>query len=177
LTYFERDLVIGGWSKTSHTWNGVSLFINSDNNNVGIGTTQPDQKLTVIGTIHSSEVKVDNNIPPPDYVFEKTYKPIDLTTLKAYLDKNHHLPEIPSAAEMIKNGLNLGEMNLKLLKKVEELTLYVIDKDKELAEQNVKLTEQQNKSAEQEQRIQSQQSQIDELKAKLKTIVKHLSGK
>ncbi|MDB5004937.1 MAG: hypothetical protein JWQ34_3162 [Mucilaginibacter sp.] len=98
--------------------------------NVGIGTTQPDTKLTVNGTIHSKEVKVDTSIPVPDYVFEPTYKLPQLSELKTYLDANHHLPEIPSAAEIQKNGLNLGEMNIKLLKKVEELTLYLIEQQK-----------------------------------------------
>jgi len=156
---------IGLWTNPNGIKTEVMRILSGGN--IGIGTTQPDQKLTVIGTIHSSEVKVDNNMPPPDYVFEKTYKPIDLTTLKVYLDKNHHLPEIPSAAEMIKNGLNLGEMNLRLLKKVEELTLYIIDKDKQLTEQNIKLSDEQ-------QSIKSQQAQIDELKAQLKAIVKSL---
>jgi hypothetical protein len=100
--------------------------------NMGIGTTQPDQKLTVNGTIHSKEVKVDTSILVPDYVFEPAYKLPQLSELKTYLDANHHLPEIPSAAEMEKNGINLSEMNLKLLKKVEELTLYMIDKDTQI---------------------------------------------
>lgn len=121
--------------------------------NVGIGTTSPDQKLTVNGTIHSKGVRVDNSVPVPDYVFEKAYKPLDLPSLKAYLDANHHLPEIPSAAEIEKNGLNLGEINLKLLKKVEELTLYVIEKDSQLAQQNTLLTEEKKKNEKQEIRI------------------------
>jgi len=174
ISFRTRNGDAGTWNNWYEIWHSGNL--NNSNTdftakniyaggNIGIGTTQPDQKLTVVGTIHSSEVKVDNNMPPPDYVFEKTYKPIDLTTLKAYLDKNHHLPEIPSAAEMIKNGLNLGEMNLRLLKKVEELTLYIIDKDKQLAEQNIKLSDQQ-------QSIKSQQAQIDELREQLKSITK-----
>jgi hypothetical protein len=119
--------------------------------NVGIGTNQPDAKLTVNGTIHSKEVKVDTSIPVPDYVFEPTYKLLKLSELKTYLDANHHLPEIPSAAKMEKNGMNLSEMNLKLLKKVEELTLYLIEKDVELKELKT-----------------SHQKQIDEIKAQLK---------
>jgi hypothetical protein len=125
---------------------------------VGIGTTNPDQMLTVNGTIHSKEVKVDTSIPPPDYVFEPTYKLPQLSELKTYLDANHHLPEMPSAAEMDKNGINLSEMNLKLLKKVEELTLYLIDKDKEIKDLKA-----------------SQQQQIDVLKAQMQSLQKNLT--
>jgi len=117
-----------GWYQ--HQWTNLSLQPNGGN--VGIGTTQPDAKLTVNGTIHSKEVRVDASIPVPDYVFERTYKLPQISALKTYIEINHHLPEIPSAAEINKNGLNLSEMNLKLLKKVEELTLYIIEKDKQV---------------------------------------------
>ena len=103
--------------------------------NVGIGTTSPDQPLTVNGTIHSTSVLVDLNVSAPDYVFNKDYHLPTLAELKAYTDKNHHLPDVPAAAEIEKNGLNLGDMNLVLLKKVEELTLYLMEKDKQLQEQ------------------------------------------
>ncbi|MDB5155497.1 MAG: hypothetical protein JWR50_204 [Mucilaginibacter sp.] len=105
---------------------------------VGIGTTVPDQMLTVNGTIHSKEVKVDLSIPGPDYVFDNDYKLTTLPELRGYLTKNHHLPEIPSAAQMAKDGLNLGDMNIKLLKTVEELTLYLIEKDNQLTNQKTK---------------------------------------
>jgi hypothetical protein len=97
--------------------------------NVGIGTASPDQKLTVNGTIHSKSVVVDVNIFP-DYVFNKGYTLPLITDIKTYIDKNHHLPEMPSAAEVAKDGLNLGEMNKLLVKKVEELTLYLIEQQK-----------------------------------------------
>jgi hypothetical protein len=109
--------------------------------NVGIGTTNPDSKLTVKGKIHAEEVKIDNQIPVPDYVFNKDYPLMSLTDVKNYIDKNHHLPEVPSAADVEMNGLNLGEMNLTLLKKVEELTLHLIEKDQQLKDQQLQLTE------------------------------------
>jgi hypothetical protein len=129
--------------------------------NVGIGTSTPDAKLAVNGTIHTKEVKVDLNVPGPDYVFNADYKPITLSEIKDYVVKNHHLPEIPSAAQMAKEGINLGDMNTKLLKKIEELTLYLIEKDKQVTEQQQQLSEQ-NKA------IQSLQQQINQLAKKLK---------
>jgi hypothetical protein len=96
---------------------------------VGIGTTNPDAKLTVKGTIHAEEVKVDLNVPGPDYVFEKDYTLMSLEEIKAFIEKHKHLPEVPSAKEMETNGVNLSEMNMILLKKVEELTLHLIKQD------------------------------------------------
>jgi hypothetical protein len=94
--------------------------------NVGIGSLNPTKKLTVNGTIYGKEVQVDVSVPP-DYVFENDYNLPSLEEVKAYIEKNKHLPEVPSAKEMEANGINVGEMNMTLLKKVEELTLYMIE--------------------------------------------------
>jgi hypothetical protein len=97
----------------------------------------------------------------PDYVFKKDYQLPSLQEVKAYIDRNQHLPEIPSEQEMSKNGLNLGEMNTLLIKKVEELTLYLIEKEKEKAAQaeiNQTLNE----------RLEMQQLQINQLIKQLK---------
>ncbi|MET3018758.1 GAS domain-containing protein [Flavobacterium hydatis] len=103
------------------------------NGNVGIGTTSPDAKLTVAGNIHTREVKVTVNAGVvPDYVFANDYKLKSLEELEEYIKQNSHLPEIPSAQEIEKNGLMLAEMNLSLLKKMEEMTLYMIEQDKEM---------------------------------------------
>ncbi len=100
--------------------------------NVGIGTPSPDAKLAVKGQIHAQEVKVDlNGAVAPDYVFNKDYQLTSLDSIKNYIDQNKHLPEVPSAKEMEKNGMQLGEMNMLLLKKIEELTLYVIELKKD----------------------------------------------
>ena len=97
------------------------------NGNVGIGNPNPDAKLAVSGQVHAQEVKVSITVPGPDYVFDKEYKLTSLEDIKTYIDQNKHLPEVPSATEVEKNGVNLGEMNALLLKKIEELTLYVIE--------------------------------------------------
>jgi hypothetical protein len=121
--------------------------------NVGIGTTAPDTKFTVNGTIHAKEVKVDMNILP-DYVFKPGYDLLTLDEVKRYIDKNQHLPGVPSAEQTEKEGLKLGEMNAVLLKKVEELTLYLIEENK------------QNKL---------QQEQINKLRQQLNTAIKALT--
>jgi hypothetical protein len=113
---------------------GNNTFLNPVFGNVGIGTTNPDAKLTVKGAIHTEEVRVDLDVSGPDYVFEKDYDLLSLSKLEAYINQNKHLPEVPSAKEMEENGMNLKEMNLLLLKKVEEVTLHLIEKDKQIKE-------------------------------------------
>ncbi|OXB06435.1 tail fiber protein [Flavobacterium pectinovorum] len=104
-----------------------------ENGNVGIGADNPDSKLTVAGNIHAREVKVTVNAGSvPDYVFANDYKLKSLQEVEDYIKQNSHLPEIPSATEIEKNGLMLAEMNLTLLKKIEELTLYMIEMKKEI---------------------------------------------
>lgn len=121
---------------TLPSFSNYSLSI-SDNGNVGIGTSIPDGKLTVNGNIHAKEVKIDLlGACVPDYVFAKDYKLKPLKEVEDFINKNSHLPEIPSAAAIEKNGLMLAEMNMSLLKKVEELTLYTIQQDKELKSQS-----------------------------------------
>lgn len=85
------------------------------------------------GVTYAKAISVQTTFVP-DYVFKKDYKLPRLNDVKQYIDRNHHLPEIPSAREMEKDGMNLGEMNKLLLKKVEELTLYMIEKDKQISE-------------------------------------------
>ena len=116
-------------------WNtgNYGLTINMTTGNVGIGTKSPNEKLTVNGTVYSKEVKVDLSVPAPDYVFSDTYRLRSIRELEAYIRTNSHLPEVPSALELEKNGIKVGEMNMVLLKKIEELTLYIIDLKKENA--------------------------------------------
>jgi hypothetical protein len=117
--------------------------ITEKNGMIGIGTSTPDEMLTVKGKIHTQEVLVDlNGAVAPDYVFEKyyegvstsqsEYRMLDLKSLEVFLKKNHHLPEIPSAARLKEEGLELKKMNLLLLQKIEELTLYTIEQQKQI---------------------------------------------
>ncbi|WP_428231952.1 hypothetical protein [Flavobacterium sp.] len=134
---------------------GLNLNISGNGNhyiqngNLGIGTTVPDEKLTVKGKIHTQEVRVDMTGPlVPDYVFENDYKLKTLQEVESYIKENKHLPEIPSAKEIEKNGLMLAEMNMALLKKMEEMTLYMIEmkKENEILKNNQKLLEQEFKN-------------------------------
>ncbi|ATP58033.1 hypothetical protein CPT03_16950 [Pedobacter ginsengisoli] len=99
--------------------------------NVGIGTLAPSEKLSVKGKIRAQEIKVET-ANWPDYVFAKGYKLPSLKETEKHIAEKGHLPDIPSAEEVKANGVDLGEMNAKLLKKIEELTLYLIELKKEV---------------------------------------------
>ena len=103
------------------------------NGNVGIGRTDPHYKLDVNGIIRAREVLVNINTGA-DFVFEEDYALRSLDEVYSFIRTNKHLPEIPSAAEMVNNGLDMGEFQIKLLQKVEELTLYIIAQDKRIKE-------------------------------------------
>lgn len=109
---------------------------------VGIGTTstRSGYKLTVDGKAIMEEVKVEV-IGVPDYVFADDYKLATLEETASYIEENHHLPEVPSAKEMETNGMNVGEMNMLLLKKIEELTLHLINMEKENKLQSQEITQ------------------------------------
>ena len=109
-----------------------SIFLNPFGGRVGIGTTSVDAQLTVKGDVHAEEVRVDLTVPGPDYVFEEDYDLPKLESLKEYVQENKHLPEVPSASEMEAEGIDLGVMNMLLLKKVEELTLYLIEQNQQM---------------------------------------------
>ena len=110
------------------------LLVKTDGS-VGVGTTHTfGYKLAVNGTIGSTEVKVENTSAWPDFVFEKDYDLRTLKELEEHITEKGHLPEIPSEEEITENGINLGEMNAKLLQKIEELTLYLIEQNKEIKE-------------------------------------------
>ena len=104
------------------------------NGNVGIGTDinrTLTQKLEVNGTIRCQEVLVEAT-PWPDYVFAKDYKLKGLHEVEAYIKANNHLPDMPAANDVEQNGVKLSELNTKLLQKVEELTLYLIEQNKQI---------------------------------------------
>lgn len=106
---------------------GNAFFIN----NVGIGTNDTKgYKLAVNGAGIFTKVKVKEFGAWPDFVFEPTYRLPSLQEVEQYITTNKHLPDMPTAATVAQEGLDLGEMNRKLLQKVEELTLYLIEGNK-----------------------------------------------
>jgi hypothetical protein len=112
--------------------NGFNFSITGGN--VGIGTVNPSSKLTVNGKILATEVEVVSSIAA-DYVFEPEYKLMPLTELELYLKQNKHLPGMPSASEFAASGQNLAKTDDLLLRKVEELTLYILKQDKAMKKQ------------------------------------------
>ncbi len=107
------------------------MFTVATTGNVGIGISTPNHKLEVAGTIRAKEVKIENS-NWPDYVFSKNYKLPSLHEVARHIEENKHLPGIPSAEEVSKEGINVSEMQAKLLQKIEELTLYTIEQNKRI---------------------------------------------
>lgn len=110
-----------------------SLYLHN-NGNVSIGSnagTDPNYKLSVDGAMRAREIEV-NLSSWADFVFEDDYQLAPLSEVEAYIEENNHLPNVPSANEVTENGVNLGEMDAILLRKIEELTLYTIELSKEV---------------------------------------------
>jgi hypothetical protein len=118
---------------------GQNLLLVKANGSVGIGTTDTkDYKLAVNGAGIFTQVKVKVYSAWPDYVFSDNYSLPSLQSLEQFIAVNKHLPEIPAEKEVLAEGQDVGEMNRLLLKKVEELTLYIIQLNKKVdAQQQV----------------------------------------
>ncbi|WP_375334265.1 fibronectin type III domain-containing protein [Flagellimonas sp. C4] len=121
-------------------WAARDLFADR---NVGIGTTDTQgYRLAVAGNMIAEAVRVELQVNWPDFVFNKDYDLPQLEKIKAFIALNGHLPNIPSAKEVENSGIDLGSMDAKLLQKIEELTLYLIEQDSEiekLKEENEKM--------------------------------------
>lgn len=139
------------------------MALGSANGNVGIGTLTPAEKLSVNGKIRAQEIKVEAT-NWPDYVFEPGFKVRNLEFLEEFIKENKHLPEIPSAAEVKAEGIELGEMNRILLKKIEELTLYLIEQNKAQNIQKNMVMKLTNRVDSQNRMLVSQQREITRLK-------------
>jgi len=155
-TFRESDVNLTSTTSLRFATNNAGTvsdkLVISGTGNVGIGTADTKgYKLGVNGGIIATAVTVKLYGEWGDYVFKPGYHLPSLTDVKTYIDKNHHLPEIPSAQEVANNGINLGEMNKLLVKKVEELTLYLIESQKQ---------------------AQLQQLQINQLKEQMKSFTK-----
>ena len=122
---------------TFGTNNTERMRINA-NGNIGIGTVSPDYKLDVVGNVRAHSVQISTT-KTADFVFEDDYPLMPLPEVERFITSNKHLPEVAPAREMLENGIDMAEMQIKLLQKVEELTLYVIRQQKEIEELKEKL--------------------------------------
>ena len=126
-------------------WSQNGNDINYTTGNVGIGTTDPGTwKLAVNGNIRAKEIKVET-ANWPDYVFTKDHELPSLEEVEKHIQEKGHLINIPSAADVELNGIELGEMNRLLLEKIEELTLYILKPEEKVQEQERKIEQQTNR--------------------------------
>ena len=134
-------------------------------------TFKGTRTLNVLGGIITDSVRVALSSAWADYVFADNYKLMPLEDLSRFIKTNKHLPNIPTAAEVEKNGIEIGEMNAKLLEKIEELHLYILQQQKQIEELN-KLNGQTQKEMKEQMDKQSKSiefliKQVDDLKLKL----------
>lgn len=132
-TYTVDNLLVEGTTtsppSTSSAWNNSGSTIHYSNGNIGIGIIAPDAELAINGRMHSREVRVDI-IGWPDYVFEEDYNLPSLEEVKSYIQQKGHLIGIPSAATIETQGLPVGDIQKRLLEKIEELTLYILQNER-----------------------------------------------
>ncbi|NJK86097.1 MAG: hypothetical protein HC906_09160 [Bacteroidales bacterium] len=147
---FVSDGGANGGSVIYSTVGGTLIFscINSTGNSTQTLTdAQIHDRASMIlnanGVLKTKEVQVKTNIWA-DYVFNKDYNLRPIHEVEKFINENGHLPEVPTAKEVEESGLNLGEMNTLLMKKVEELTLYLIEQNKQLEEQRMQIEELKN---------------------------------
>ncbi len=158
FAFFDRDL----------TTERVSIL---NMGKVGIGTSTPTEALQVIGNIKVSGSilygsSADDEIP--DYVFEPGYKLMTVEELGSFINKEKHLPKIPSAAEIKEKGLNLTEIQMRLLEKIEELTLYIVNQEKTINLKDAKIATQDAEIA----ALKSQNSNLDVRLAAVEQLLK-----
>ena len=121
------------WGKGGTITYGPHLSVNRDNGNMAIGSAfATGYKLSVNGKIICTELRVNLVADWPDYVFKKDYKLLPVEKLGAYIQENGHLPNIPLAEEINKSGLDVGEMQKRMMEKIEELSLYIVEQQKQI---------------------------------------------
>lgn len=143
--YFQVAPAVSSYGALTYGDN-PAIFINAVND-VAIGTNNTaGYKLAVAGNMIAAKIKVKSQNNWPDFVFEPSYKLPTLQQLESFIKENNHLPDMPSAKEALEQGIDLGDNQAKLLQKIEELTLYIIDQNKKLEAVQQQLKELQNKN-------------------------------
>ena len=137
ISFYRGGSTNGGWL-TFSTFGSERMRIDNTGN-ISIGTTDSKgYRLAVNGSAIFTKAVIKQNGNWPDYVFTNDYNLQPLSQVEQFIKTNKHLPEIPSAKGVEKNGLDIGDNQTLLLKKIEELTLYLIEQNKKTEEQNKK---------------------------------------
>ncbi|WP_299157334.1 hypothetical protein [uncultured Tenacibaculum sp.] len=170
-SFTRLDIALKGNTASSDYNTDVTVMTLQNNGNVGIGTTNPGiWKLAVNGAIRAKEIKVETGWS--DFVFYDDYKLPTLEEVERHIKEKGHLKDIPSAKEVSEDGIFLGEMDSKLLQKIEELTLYTIEQEKK-----IKFLENQTKEIEelkkQNFKIEEQQKKIEKLETLVNRLLKN----
>ncbi|MBK5723121.1 hypothetical protein JGH11_19830 [Dysgonomonas sp. Marseille-P4677] len=120
-----------GKTDATHWFTKKNMLATDQDGNIGLGTLPPQSKLDVRGKIIAKEVEIKIN-DGADFVFSPSYSLKPLSEVEIFEKENRHLPDIPSEKQMQENGFNLNDMQIRLLRKIEELALYVINQDKRI---------------------------------------------
>jgi hypothetical protein len=145
LTPLGTNITFGNYDGTTFI-----EYMRLKNGNLGIGTSLDNNpnnyKLAVNGTIGAKAINIENTSTTwPDYVFEKEYNLKTIQELESFINENKHLPNVPSAQEVNEKGVNVVNMDAALLEKIEELSLYIIEQNKKIEQQNARLQALENK--------------------------------
>lgn len=162
----SADGFIIGVNHYSNGWQPKFRFSADGRLSVGTFDMSPGYRLFVEEGIRTRKVKVDQ-ASWADFVFSPSYKLRPISELKSFINEHHHLPDVPSEKEVVENGQDLGEMNKILLQKIEELTLYAIEQDERIKEQQAFIQGQTKMITNQTGKINQLESLLEKLSSRL----------